>query len=200
MGGGLLLLGIAILIGILLDKPRSDDTVGFVAGLLCWLLVAFLIPSLAGGIGLQRKKRWARFLIILLGKVQEEARRENRSARMRAMVRALVLDVIAVKAQADAAQKEQRRKEGRDDRLNRERQRHLAIAAREVAKHRGEQHAEQSAAYLTFSFLDRRLGRQRNLRQSLTAEWALEQPVKNVSSTEWALARCHGCSSNSAPG
>lgn len=63
MGGGVLLLGIAILVDVLLQRPYSSYAVGFIFGMFLWLSALF-IPSLVGGLGLLRTKRWARFLII----------------------------------------------------------------------------------------------------------------------------------------
>src|SRR5215472_9704133 len=63
MGGGLLLLALAMLVNVLLDRP-SSYAIGFLSGLVFWLSVVLFFPSLAGGIGLLHEKLWARFLII----------------------------------------------------------------------------------------------------------------------------------------
>lgn len=63
-GGGLLLLGLAILIGVFLERPYSSYAASFIVGMFFWFSTALFIPSLAGGLGLLRKKGWARFLII----------------------------------------------------------------------------------------------------------------------------------------
>src|SRR5215471_21586349 len=60
MGGGLLLVAVALLASVLFEGPEYAHTLPFLLGLFSWLAIGLFIPSLAGGIGLLRKKRWAR--------------------------------------------------------------------------------------------------------------------------------------------
>ena len=64
MGGGLLLVAVALLASVLFEGPEYAHTLPFLLGLFSWLAIGLFIPSLAGGIGLLRKKRWARVPII----------------------------------------------------------------------------------------------------------------------------------------
>jgi len=66
MGGGLLLVALALLASVFFEGPEYIHTLPFLFGMFTWLTTALFIPSLAGGIGLLRKKRWARILIIFL--------------------------------------------------------------------------------------------------------------------------------------
>jgi len=66
MGGGLLLVAVAQLASVFFAGPEHTHTMPFLLGLFSWLAIGLFIPSLAGGIGLLRKKRWARVLIIFL--------------------------------------------------------------------------------------------------------------------------------------
>ena len=66
MGGGLLLVAVALLASVFFEGPEYTHTLPFLLGLFSWLAIGLFIPSLAGGIGLLRKKRWARVLIIFV--------------------------------------------------------------------------------------------------------------------------------------
>jgi len=64
MGGGLLLVALALTTTVFFARPEYIHTLPFLLGLFSWLTIGLFIPSLVGGIGLLRKKRWARVLII----------------------------------------------------------------------------------------------------------------------------------------
>ena len=66
MGGGLLLVALALLASVVFEGPEYIHALPFLLGLFSWLAIGLFIPSLAGGIGLLRKKRWARVLIIFV--------------------------------------------------------------------------------------------------------------------------------------
>jgi hypothetical protein len=66
MGGGLLLVAVALLASIFFEGPEYTHTLPFLLGLFSWLAIGLFIPSLVGGIGLLRQKRWARVLIIFV--------------------------------------------------------------------------------------------------------------------------------------
>jgi WD40 repeat protein len=66
MGGGLLLVALALLASVFVEGPEYTHTLPFLLGLFSWLAIGLLIPCLTGGIGLLRKKRWARALIIFV--------------------------------------------------------------------------------------------------------------------------------------
>ena len=66
IGGGLLLVALALVAGVFFEGPEYIHTLPFLLGLFSWLSIGLFIPSLAGGIGLLRKKRWARVLIIFV--------------------------------------------------------------------------------------------------------------------------------------
>ena len=66
MGGGLFLVALALLASVYFEGPEYIHTLPFLFGLFTWLAAGLFFPSLAGGIGLLRKKRWARILIIFV--------------------------------------------------------------------------------------------------------------------------------------
>src|SRR5215469_15813414 len=66
MGGGLFLVALALLASVYFEGPEYIHTLPFLFGLFTWLAAGLFIPSLAGGIGLLRKKTWARILIIFV--------------------------------------------------------------------------------------------------------------------------------------
>ena len=56
MGGGLFLVALALLASVYFEGPEYIHTLPFLFGLFTWLAAGLFIPSLAGGIGLLRKK------------------------------------------------------------------------------------------------------------------------------------------------
>ena len=66
MGGGLLLVEVALLATVFFEGPEYTHILPFLLGLFSWLAIGLFIPCLVGGIGLLRKKCWARVLIIFV--------------------------------------------------------------------------------------------------------------------------------------
>lgn len=105
-----------------------------------------------------------------------------------------MLQVVAVKGKADAAEEKQGRQISGHHRENREReiQRAGAVAAGEVPNERGEQYTKQAAADFRASIARGLNGTYATgLRQRLTAVRALGEAVVNFLSAKWAIARSH---------
>ena len=66
MGGGLLLVALALLASVFFEGGDYTHTLPFLLGLFSWFAIGLFIPALAGGVGLLRKKRWARVLTIFV--------------------------------------------------------------------------------------------------------------------------------------